>query len=68
MANFVNKWIRGEGSPQGKDKRRKIVAFVAIVAGVICAIAIPQPIGIGVGIVLGGLAAIKLKNAVTDDT
>ncbi len=59
--NFVNKWIRDGGSPEGKDGRRLVVAGVcgALAIGFLF---VWWPISV----LLGAVAVVKLKNAWVD--
>lgn len=64
--NPVNDWIRAGGTHDEKKKRRLIVA-AACAAGAGFSFFL-GPIGIGVAAVLGVVAVVKVKNALTDES
>lgn len=64
--NPVNDWIRAGGDHEGKKKRRFIVAGACVAGAVVCALT-GGWFFIGT-IVLGGVAVIKIKNAITDES
>lgn len=64
--NPVNDWIRAGGSHEEKKKRRFIVAGLCIAGAVACAFA--APVGLIGTVVLGGVAVVKIKNALTDES
>lgn len=64
MSNPINDWIRGGKTPEGKDKRRKMVAWIALVAGLAAA-----PFTFGVTGVVGVVVfLVKMRNAAKDNT
>ena len=63
MSNPINDWIRKAKTPKEKDKRRYIVAGCLLIAGVL--LAVPT---YGVSLILCGIALVKVKNALTDET
>lgn len=66
MPNIVNKWIIGDGTHEGKKKRRLLVAVACAVGAVACLLA--GPIGLVGAIPLGVIALVKVKNAATDNS
>jgi len=65
--NFVNAWIRAGKDHAEKKKRRLIVAGVCI-AGAVVFWSTCGPIGLIGSAILGVVAAIKIKNAFTDES
>ena len=63
--NAVNDWIRKAKNPYEKDKRRAIIAALCIVGATVCLF---FPYGWIASIILVVIAAVKVKNFITDDT
>lgn len=64
--NFVNDWIRDGGDHKSKKQRRLIIAGACFTGAALGLLAFP--IGLVATVPLALIGAVKIKNALTDNT
>lgn len=64
--NAINDWIRAGDTHKGKKQRRLIIAGACFTGAALCTLA--APVGLVGTAILGAIGAVKIKNALTDNT